>query len=126
MTHDSEVDRLLAGSTHPMTPGVQRLRSAVLDADPAITEHVKWRSPSFRYDGEDRMTVNLARPDRVVLVFHRGARVRPDAARFRFDDPTGLLTWPSPDRGLLTFTVAAEFEAALPAVVDLVGRWVRV
>jgi hypothetical protein len=125
MTRDPDVERLLAGSTHPMTPGVERLRAALLDSDEGMSEHVKWKAPSFRYDGEDRVTFNLARPDRVVLVFHRGVRVRPDAERFTFDDPTGLLTWPAPDRGVLTFTDAAQLDAAVPAVVDLVGRWVR-
>ena len=122
---DPDVDRLLADSTHPMTASVRRLRSAVLDGVAGLTEHVKWRSPSFVHGGTDRMTVNMARPDRVVLVLHRGARVRADRADFSFADPSGLLEWRGADRAVVTWTDAQALDDAVPDVVDLLGRWVR-
>ena len=122
---DPDVDRLLAGSTHPMVAAVGRLRAAVLDSDDGLTEVVKWNAPSLRFAGEDRVTFTLSRPDRVLLVFHRGARPRSDADTFAFEDPTGLLAWPSPDRGVLTFRDEATMDAATPDVLALVARWVR-
>ncbi len=71
------------------------------------------------------VTFTLSRPDRVLLVLHRGARRRSDADTFSFDDPAGLLAWPSPDRGVLTFREEAAMDAATPAVLDLVARRVR-
>ena len=57
------------------------------------------------------------------LVFHRGAKVRDDAEAFAFEDDTGLLTWPAPDRATLTLSTPDELEARLPVVVELVERW---
>jgi hypothetical protein len=114
----------MAGLDHPLKDGVAALRRAILAADPGITEHVKWNAPSFRYAAEDRVSFQLRRPDRIQLVFHRGVRVRADSASFAFDDPTGLMRWATPDRGILTFSDLAEIEARTAAVGALVGRWV--
>jgi hypothetical protein len=120
---DPGVDALLAASEHPMADPVQRLRAALLDGVDGLTEHVEWRSPTFVHGGVDRMTVDLSRAGRAVLVFHRGARVRSDA--FAFADPTGLLEWRGPDRALVTYTDAADLGAAVPVLTGLVRDWVR-
>ena len=120
---DPAVDALLAASEHSMTGAVQQLRAALLDDVDGLTEHVKWRSPTFGHGGADRMTVDLSRAGRAVLVFHRGARVRSGA--FDFADPTGLLEWRGPDHALVTYTDAAALGAAVPVLTGLVGDWVR-
>ena len=62
-----EVDAFLASAGHPRTAEIERLRSAILEADPGISETVKWRVPNFRYDGVDRVTFRLQPGDVVVL-----------------------------------------------------------
>ena len=42
------------------------------------------------------MTFRLRPGDRLQLVLHRGAKVRDDAADFRFEDDSGLLEWAAP------------------------------
>jgi len=93
-----EVDRFMERLDHPLKEGVERLRAAILDSNDRITEHIKWKAPSYRYAGEDRVTFRLYPVevtfrlypvDRVQLVFHRGAKG--DAGDFAFDDGTGLL-----------------------------------
>jgi hypothetical protein len=120
----SDVDQFMAELDHPLKEGVVDLRRAILAADPGITEHVKWNAPSYRYAGEDRVTFQLRRPDRIQLVFHRGVRVRDDSAAFVFEDPTGLMRWATPDRGILTFSDLGEVAAHTAAVGALAGRWV--
>ena len=124
MSVSPDVDRFMAELDHPLKEGVVDLRRAILAADPGITEHVKWNAPSFRYAGEDRVTFQLRRPDRIQLVFHRGVRVRADSAAFVFEDPTGLMRWATPDRGILTFSDLGEVAAHTAAVGALAGRWV--
>lgn len=119
-----DVDRFMAELDHPLKSGLEQLRTSILAADPAISEHVKWNAPSFRYAGEDRVTFQLRRPDRIQLVFHRGAKVRADSDSFMFDDPTGLMQWATRDRAIVTFTDVAEAGAHAAAVGTLVGRWV--
>src|SRR5687767_11665496 len=110
------VGSFMAELEHPLKAGIERLRAAILASDDGFTEHVKWNAPSFRYAGVDRVTFRLRRPDRIQLVFHRGVRVRADSASFTFDDPTGLMRWATPDRGILTFSDLEEVESQTAAV----------
>lgn len=121
----AEVDRFMAGLEHRLKDGIEELRTAILAADPDVTEHVKWNAPSFVHAGEDRVTFRLHPGDRLQLVFHRGVRVREDAG-FSFDDPTGLIAWAAPDRGVVTLADLAAVRAHRDAVVSLVERWLLV
>ncbi|MBJ7453036.1 MAG: DUF1801 domain-containing protein [Blastococcus sp.] len=118
-----DVDDYLDRLQHPLKAGVEQLRAAILASDAGITESVKWNAPNFRHDGVDRVTFRLQPGNRLQLVLHRGAAVRADAADFRFDDPTGLVQWAAPDRGVLTFRDLDDVAAKEAAVVELVRRW---
>lgn len=122
----ADVERFLADLEHPLKPGVLRLRAAILASDLAITEHVKWNAPSFCYGGQDRVTFRLQPRGRLQLIFHRGAKVRADAAGFTFDDPSGLMTWPAPDRAVIDFPDLAAVATHQARVVMLVERWMLV
>ncbi len=121
----AEVDIFLTKLEHPLKPGVERLRSAILDSDPEITERVKWNAPSFCYAGEDRVTFKLHPSDRIQLIFHRGAKVRQDSDLFTSDDPTGLIQWVSADRGVVTLRDLAAVDAHCDQIVRPVAEWIR-
>jgi uncharacterized protein YdhG (YjbR/CyaY superfamily) len=119
-----EVDQFIGELQHPLKEGVERLRSAILDSNSQITEHIKWNAPSFCYAGEDRVTFRLYPEDRAQLVFHRGVKVKRDGKEFIFDDGTGLLRWVASDRAVVALRDVADMDAKQPALVDLVNRWV--
>lgn len=110
---------------HPHKPAILALREAILAADPGISETVKWKAPNFRYGGEDRVTMRLAPRGAFQLVLHRGSRVRSDAEGFSFHDPTGLVRWAAPDRGVIDLGAAAVLERHLEEITTLVRRWVQ-
>jgi Domain of unknown function (DU1801) len=118
-----EVTEFIRELSHPLKPGIEDVRSAILASDDGITEHIKWNAPSFCWKGEDRVTFRLQPGDRLQLIFHRGAKVRDD--EFEFNDDTGLMEWASADRAIVTFEDLDDVPAKLPAVVGLVGRWMR-
>jgi len=79
---------------HPLKDVVRALRQAILEADPAVGEEVKWNAPSFFYTGEMPpsdpkeyrrylVVTNLHRQNEIMLVFWGGGRVH---------DTSGLLT----------------------------------
>jgi hypothetical protein len=119
-----EVDRFMEGLNHPLKEGVEQVRTAILDSNYQITEHIKWKAPSFCHAGEDRVTFRLYPENRVQLVFHRGAKVKSDAGDFAFEDDTGLLRWVADDRAVVALRDVKDAEAKLPALVDVVNRWV--
>lgn len=118
----ANVDDYLAGLDHSLKPALVRLRAIILGAEPGITEHIKWNAPSFCWNGDDRITVNVRGPGAVMLVFHRGVAVK-DASGFSFDDPAGLLKWAAPDRGTVTFASLDEVESRASDLTDLARRW---
>lgn len=119
-----EVERFLEGLEHPLKREIAALRRAILASDPEITEHIKWKAPSFCIDGDDRVTFRLHPPDGIHLVFHRGVRVR-DASAFEFTDGTGLMKWAARDRAQVTLRSAEEAKAREQDLVALVNRWMR-
>jgi hypothetical protein len=124
LNQNEAVSVFLRELDHPMKAEIVYLREVILAANDALSEHIKWKAPSFRYGGDDRVTFNLRPRDRIQLVFHRGAKVRPDDG-FVFDDPTGLLTWATPDRATLTLGTMAEVQARQAEIVNLVNAWVE-
>ena len=119
-----EVDRFMESLDHPLKAEIEQLRVAILDSNDQITEHIKWKAPSFVYAGEDKVTFRLYPEDRTQLVFHRGAKVKADAGDFAFDDDTGLLRWVANDRAVVALRGAEDVEAKRMAVVEVVNRWV--
>ena len=119
------VEEFLATLDHPQVDDVRRLRAAIMASDADLTEHVKWRAPSFCSNGVDRVTFRLFPADHLQLVFHRGAKPQ-DTAGFEFPDDTGLLRWADTDRAVLTLGDSADVAAKQDAIVALVERWVRV
>lgn len=111
----------MSALNHPLKDQVERLRTAILDSNDRITEHVKWNAPSFRYAGEDRVTFRLYPEDRTQLVFHRGSKVRSDAGTFAFDDDSGLFRWVANDRAVVAVQDA---DARQRDLVDVINRWV--
>ena len=118
----SDVDAFLDALQHPHVDAVHRLRSVVLQASPLITEGIKWNAPSFHLDGRHFATMQLRRPDSVLLVLHLGAgrRVLPAGA---IADPTGLLTWLGADRATLAFRCSGDVEVHETALQALLRQW---
>ena len=125
MTNQSDtVERFMAALDHPRRVEIAAIREAILGADARITEQIKWKAPSFCWNGDDRVTLRLQPKNCLQLIFHRGVKVR-DAAGFVFDDPGGLLRWAAPDRGVLDLNdepVSGEKPAEIAA---LAMRWMQ-
>lgn len=107
---------------HPRKPEIEAVRAIVLGADPGIGEGVKWNAPSF-HAGEHFATFKLRPRDTVQLVFHTGAKKRPDAAPVQIDDPDGWLRWAAPDRCLATISGLDDVERRRDLLTAIVRQW---
>jgi hypothetical protein len=125
MARTPTVDEFLAELDHPRVDDVRRLRAAIMASNQELTEHVKWKAPSFCSAGVDRVTFRLFPTDHLQLVFHRGAKPQ-DTEGFVFGDDAGLLRWVATDRAVLTLGDPADVAAKQDAIVALVNRWVAV
>lgn len=120
----ADVETFLKSLKHPLKAEVEAIRAIILSADKQITEHIKWNAPSFCYNGEDRVTMNLRAQGCVQLIFHRGAKVK-DSQGFAFEDEAGLLEWLAPDRAIVKLSNMKDVKATKAALKRIVSRWVK-
>lgn len=121
-----QVADFLLNLKHPLKPAIETLREIILNSHKAITEHIKWNAPSFCFQDDDRVTFNLHKNDCILLIFHRGAKVKDTKGKEPlFKDSTGLLEWLSNDRGVVKFYSLEEVNEKKIKLVKLVKQWIK-
>jgi hypothetical protein len=74
-----DVDRWLDEAGHPLDAALRRTREIILGADERVTESIKWKTPTFSFQGN---IVSFNPSKRLVsLPFHRGAEIPGDHPR---------------------------------------------
>jgi len=85
-----QVVEFMKNLKHPLKESMEVVREVILNANKGITEHIKWNSPSYCFEGEDRVTFNVHKNDNIMMVFHRGASLKDRRGkRILFKDTTG-------------------------------------
>jgi hypothetical protein len=74
MGTDPEVDDWFRALEHPLKAEMERVREIVLRADDRITETIKWKTPTFMYEG-NIASFNPRAKAHVSLLFHTGASI---------------------------------------------------
>lgn len=122
-----QVVMFLDNLEHPLKREIEVVRKIILSVDNNITEHIKWKAPSFCYHNEDRVTFNLQGSGFFRLIFHTGAKVKeiPQVGRI-LEDSTGMLEWVTDDRAIVKLTSMSDVEAKKDQLADLVSRWIKV
>lgn len=111
---------------HPLKTEIVEIRDIILSVNEHMTEHIKWNAPSFRINGEDRVTFNLFGKDRFRLIFHCGAKASGRAKNEPlFEDETKLLEWAAGDRAVISFTGKHDVEAKKDKLVEVVAKWLE-
>ncbi|MCZ7685171.1 MAG: DUF1801 domain-containing protein [Sandaracinaceae bacterium] len=70
----AEVDAWFRELDRPLAPVMQRVREALLAADPRVDECIKWKTPTFTYEG-NIASFNPRSKQHVSLLFHTGAHI---------------------------------------------------
>lgn len=107
---------------------VQLLREVITSLDANLTEHVKWSAPSYVFDGEDRITMNLRNKQGLVkLVLHMGA-TRPEDKKGApvLPDDAGIVEWASDIRGFITFADVDDIRAKQMELKRVLSAWLAI
>jgi len=110
---------------HPLKKEIEAARLVILAANPAISEGIKWNTVSFRADKDWFATFNVRAQDSVQLVFHLGAKTRPDLKAFKLADPNGLMKWLGKDRAMVTLGAGRDIAANRKALEAIVRTWIK-
>ena len=65
-----QVDEFMDKLDHPFKAEVEMVREIIKNVNRDITEQIKWKAPTFSYEGEYLVTFNLWEKGRIHLVFH--------------------------------------------------------
>jgi hypothetical protein len=107
-----EVDEWFTAKNPPMGEAMQRVRRLILDADPRVTESIKWSTPTFSFHGN---IVSFNPAKRLVsLLFHRGAEIPGDFPRLEGDGKLART---------MRFADAAEVEAGADELQAVIRAW---
>lgn len=73
LNYSPEVEEWLVDRDHPLDDAMRLVRDVILGADERITECVKWKTPTFMFEGN---IVSFSPSKKLVsLMFHRGAEI---------------------------------------------------
>ncbi|MFN0089884.1 MAG: DUF1801 domain-containing protein [Acidimicrobiales bacterium] len=112
LARNPDVDAWFAERDHPLTEAMQRARTIILEADGRVTESVKWKTPTFSYNGN---IVSFSPAKRFVsLMFHRGAEIPGHFARLEGDAPLVRV---------IRLHDLAEVEAAKDELAAVIRAW---
>ena len=74
MPKRAEVDEWFASYDNPLKTAMQRVREIILGADARMDECIKWKTPTFTYEG-NLASFNPRSKKAVSLLFHTGASI---------------------------------------------------
>jgi uncharacterized protein YdhG (YjbR/CyaY superfamily) len=88
MESTEQVNQFMDKLDHPLKAEVEMVREIIKNANPDITEQIKWNAPSFSYRGETLVTFNLWEKQKIHLVFHNPmiAKVKSRLLEGDYDD----------------------------------------
>ncbi|MFO1016427.1 MAG: DUF1801 domain-containing protein [Hyphomonadaceae bacterium] len=122
---DDGVAAYLKTLKHPLKKEIEAVRLIILGVSPAIIEGIKWDVPSFRTEKEWFATFNVRSQTSVQLVFHLGAKTRPDLKAFKLADPNGLVKWLGKDRAMVMLGAGRDIAANRKAFEAIVRAWIK-
>jgi hypothetical protein len=119
------VDEFLSAQGSQRRADVETLRALVHEAEPVLTEIVKWNSPNYTLGGVDRLTINAAGTGPVRLILHFGTERAEDkgVAPTFTGDPDDLLTWHSNIRASLALPARAKLAEQSDAIISVIRAW---
>lgn len=126
-----EVERLkvknfLNKLDHPLKPEIELLRKIIFSANNQLSEHIKWNAPSFVLNGEDCLTFNFPpKKNCILLVFHRGAKIKEVPIAQLIEDRSGMLEWKSTDRAIARFYNSRDIENQKAELEKIIQNWLK-
>ena len=115
MATSKEVDDWFRDSAHPKKAIMQRVRKVILSADKRMEECIKWKAPTFTYQG-NLASFNPNTKKHVSLMFHTGAKI--PGTYERLEGGGGTVKY-------MKFETADDVHEAKKELVAIVKAWIK-
>src|SRR5689334_16444039 len=118
------VDEFVSSLDESKRKQVQTLRKLIMKEHPELREHIKWNSPSYVYNGEDRITFNVRDTLPLMIILHMGSKRMEDKSGTPvLYDTSGLIEWKSDIRGIITFRNLDDIEHKRKSFIHILDQW---
>ncbi|MEZ5147990.1 MAG: DUF1801 domain-containing protein [Bacteroidales bacterium] len=122
---NEEVTDFLNACNHPFRNEIERVRICILSANYLLQENIKWNSPNYSINGEDRITMRIHPPRmQLQLIFHRGAKKQEQPKNKLISSKSKLLIWKENDRAIITIKNSAQIENAQAELIEIINAWI--
>ncbi|MFN0200317.1 MAG: DUF1801 domain-containing protein [Bacteroidia bacterium] len=124
---NEDVTNFLDELKHPLRTEIELLRHYILNAENTLTENIKWNSPNYCFENEDRITMRIQpiTMNKIQVVFHCGSKVKELPSENLIEDKEGILIWKSTDRAIATYKSAEEIENGKIYLVEIIIKWLN-
>ncbi len=112
---------------HPFRSEIYFLRTYILNSNIHLRESIKWNSPNYCFESDDRITMRIHPTlNQVQLIFHRGAKVKEQPNEKLISEDFGLLVWKGNDRAIATFKSMRDIEKSEMNLSIIINGWITV
>lgn len=127
MTKYKTVSEFLANLAPDRKNQVELLRSYIFQAEPTLTENIKWNAPNYIFEDIDRITFNVHNKEQAVrILIHKGVIEKEDKKAMPImEDTSGLIKWNSNIRGTLSFNTIQEIENHAKEIKNIISDWLK-
>lgn len=123
---NSEVTNFLDELNHPLRNEIEQLRNCILTANSKLTENIKWNSPNYCFDNEDRITMRIQpTTNQIQVIFHRGAKVKEQPKEKLISEDFKILVWKANDRAIATFKNMQDIENRKNDLTKFSSEWIE-
>jgi hypothetical protein len=124
--HSNEVTDFLDLLKHPFRKEIEKLRNCILLSNQNLTENIKWNSPNYCFENEDRITMRIQPvTTQVQLIFHRGAKKKEQTKGRLIANNSGMLVWKENDRAIITFKNMQDIENGRVELENIINEWIN-
>ncbi len=125
MKLNSKVSELIKAINHPMQLEIHELRMLILETDRRFEENIKWNSPNYLVNEQDRITMRLQPAKHIQLIFHRGAKKLEQPQSRLIETESKLLQWKENDRAIITFKNADDVYKGKLELAEIIKLWIN-
>jgi hypothetical protein len=124
---NTKVSTFLLSLKHPKQEEIDVLRACILGAHENITENIKWNSPNYCFQNEDRITLRIQPISlkAIQVIFHCGAKTKQELSRKILQNDYPILEWKSNDRAVASFLNLEEITKHKEMLCEIVNEWLH-
>ena len=122
------IDDFLSDQTTDRRQEINELRELILHTEHTLVENLKWNAPNYVFDGEDRITFNVANKQTMVkVIIHMGAITKENKnGKPILRNDRGIVEWSSDIRGTISFSGVSDIHSKKESFQAVILSWLAI